>query len=113
MGETVQVSKKLLVAPNCLQNRLLDMIEEEIRHAKRGEEAYIGVKMNSLTDKKLMDKLIEASQAGVEIELIVRGICCLIPGVEGYTENIRVISIVGRFLEHSRILHFPFCSVRW
>ena len=87
MGETVRVSKKLLVAPNCLQNRLLDMIEEEIRHAKRGEEAYIGVKMNSLTDKKLMDKLIEASQAGVEIELIVRGICCLIPGVEGYTEK--------------------------
>ena len=82
------------------------MIEEEIRHAKRGEEAYIGVKMNSLTDKKLMDKLIEASQAGVEIELIVRGICCLIPGVEGYTENIRVISIVGRFLEHSRIYIF-------
>ena len=106
MGETVRVSKKLLVAPNCLQNRLLDMIEEEIRHAKRGEEAYIGVKMNSLTDKKLMDKLIEASQAGVEIELIVRGICCLIPGVEGYTENIRVISIVGRFLEHSRIYIF-------
>ena len=106
MGETVQVSKKLLVAPNCLQNRLLDMIEEEIRHAKRGEEAYIGVKINSLTDKKLMDKLIEASQAGVEIELIVRGICCLIPGVEGYTENIRVISIVGRFLEHSRIYIF-------
>ena len=106
MGETVRVSKKLLVAPNCLQNRLLDMIEEEIRHAKRGEEAYIGVKINSLTDKKLMDKLIEASQAGVEIELIVRGICCLIPGVEGYTENIRVISIVGRFLEHSRIYIF-------
>ena len=106
MGETVQVSKKLLVAPNCLQNRLLDMIEEEIRHAKRGEEAYIGVKMNSLTDKKLMDKLIEASQAGVEIELIVRGICCLIPGVEGYTENIHIISIVGRFLEHSRIYIF-------
>ena len=70
MGETVRVSKKLLVAPNCLQNRLLDMIEEEIRHAKRGEEAYIGVKMNSLTDKKLMDKLIEASQAAWRSNLL-------------------------------------------
>ena len=106
MGEAVRVSKKLLVAPHCLQNRLLDMIEEEIRHAKKGEEAYIGVKINSLTDKKLIDKLVEASQAGVKIELVVRGICCLIPGVEGYTENIRIISIVGRFLEHSRIYIF-------
>ena len=106
MGEAVQVSKKLLVAPHCLQNRLLDMIEEEIRHARKGEDAYIGVKMNSLTDRKLMDKLIEASQAGVKIEMVIRGICCLIPGVPGYTENIRVISIVGRFLEHSRIYIF-------
>lgn len=93
MGEAVQVSKKLLVAPHCLQNRLLDMIEEEIRHARKGEDAYIGVKMNSLTDRKLMDKLIEASQAGVKIEMVIRGICCLLPGVPGYTENIRVISI--------------------
>ena len=82
------------------------MIEEEIHRAKAGEEAYIGIKMNSLTDKKIIDKLIEASEAGVKIDMIIRGICCLIPGVEGKTENIRIISIVGRFLEHSRIYIF-------
>ena len=80
------------------------MIEEEIQHVKNGEEGYIGIKINSLTDKVIISKLVEASQAGVKIEMIVRGICCLIPGVKGYTENITVISIVGRFLEHSRIL---------
>ena len=106
MGETVQESEHLLVAPNCLQNRILDMIDEEINYAKAGEEAYIGLKMNSLTDKKIMEKLIEASCAGVKIDMIVRGICCLIPGVKGKTENITVRSIVGRFLEHSRIYIF-------
>lgn len=106
MGETVESSKHLLVAPNCLQNRILEMIEEEIKHAKNGKEAYIGVKINSLTDKKIIDRLILASQAGVKIEMIVRGICCLIPGVKGKTENIRVISIVGRYLEHSRVYIF-------
>ena len=106
MGETVKATKHLLVAPNCLQNKVLDMIEEEIEHAKNGEEAYIGVKINSLTDKKIIDRLIQASKAGVKIELVVRGICCLIPGVPGETENIRVISIVGRYLEHSRIYIF-------
>ena len=106
MGETVKATKHLLVAPNCLQNKVLDMIEEEIEHAKNGEEAYIGVKINSLTDKKIIDRLIQASKAGVKIDLVVRGICCLIPGVEGETENIRVISIVGRYLEHSRIYIF-------
>jgi polyphosphate kinase len=73
---------------------------------KNGEEGYIGIKINSLTDKVIISKLVEASQAGVKIEMIVRGICCLIPGVKGYTENITVISIVGRFLEHSRIYRF-------
>lgn len=106
MGETVKATKHLLVAPNCLQNKVLDMIEEEIEHAKNGEEAYIGVKINSLTDKKIIDRLIQASKAGVKIDLVVRGICCLIPGVAGETENIRVISIVGRYLEHSRIYIF-------
>ena len=105
-GETVEESGHLLVAPKCLQNRILDMIQEEIDHKKSGEEAYIGLKLNSLTDKKIMDKLVEASCAGVHIDMIIRGISCLIPGVEGKTENIRIISIVGRFLEHSRIYIF-------
>ena len=96
-GETVEETHLLLVAPKCLQNKVLDMIEEEIQHVKNGEEGYIGIKINSLTDKVIISKLVEASQAGVKIEMIVRGICCLIPGVKGYTENITVISIVGRF----------------
>lgn len=105
-GETVEETRLLLVAPKCLQNRVLDMIEEEIAHVKNGEDGYIGIKINSLTDKVIIDKLVEASQAGVKIEMIVRGICCLIPGVKGYTENIKVVSIVGRYLEHSRIYRF-------
>lgn len=105
-GEVVEDMQHLLVAPKCLQNKVLDMIDEEIDHAKNGEPAYIGIKMNSLTDKKIIDKLVAASCAGVKIEMIIRGICCLVPGVKGKTENIRVISIVGRFLEHSRIYMF-------
>lgn len=105
-GEVVEHTRHLLVAPKCLQNKVLGMLDEEIAHAKNGEEAYAGFKLNSLTDKKIIDKLIEASEAGVKIDMIIRGICCLIPGVEGKTENIRIISIVGRFLEHSRIYIF-------
>ena len=105
-GETVKETKHLLVAPNCLQNKVLAMIDEEIHHAKAGEEAYIGLKMNSLTDKKIIDKLIYASESGVKIDMVIRGINCLIPQVKGKTDNIRVISIVGRFLEHSRIYIF-------
>lgn len=105
-GETVDESEHLLVAPKCLQPRIIAMIEEEIRHKKNGGDAYIGLKLNSLTDKKIIDKLIEASRAGVRIDMVIRGICCLIPGVKGETENIRVVSIVGRFLEHSRIYIF-------
>ena len=106
MEETVDNVQHLLVAPRCLQNKVLSMIDEEIACAKEGREAYIGLKMNSLTDKKIIDKLIEASQAGVKIDMGIRGICCLIPGVKGKTENIQVRSIVGRFLEHSRIYIF-------
>lgn len=106
MGETVEDMEYLLVAPKCLQNKVLAMIDEEIEHAKVGEQAYIGLKMNSLTDKRIMNKLVEASCAGVHIDMVVRGICCLIPGVKGQTENIHIISIVGRFLEHSRIYIF-------
>ena len=105
-AQTVEHTNHLLVAPNCLQNKLIDKIDAEITKVQDGNAGYIGVKMNSLTDKKLIDKLIEASMAGVQIDLIVRGICCLIPEVEGYTDNIQVISIVGRYLEHSRIYIF-------
>ena len=103
---TVKSSDALLVAPNCLQNRVMEMIDEQIKLAESGKEAYIGVKINSLTDKTIIDGLIRASNAGVRTELAVRGICCLIPGVKGETENIRVVSIVGRLLEHSRIYIF-------
>ena len=105
-GEFMEETKYLLVAPKCLQNKILAMIDEEIERVHQGEAGYIGIKINSLTDKTIIDKLVEASQAGVKIEMIVRGICCLIPGVKDYTENIKVISIVGRFLEHSRIYRF-------
>lgn len=106
LGETVEETKHLLVAPKCLQNKVLAMMDEEIEYAKKGEDAYIGVKINSLTDKVIIEKLIEASKAGVKIDLIIRGICCLVPGIEGETDNITVISVVGRFLEHSRIYRF-------
>jgi len=106
MGDTVRETEHLLVAPHCLQDKVLGMIDEEIARARAGLDAYVGVKINSLTDKRIMDRLSEASCAGVRVDLIVRGICCLIPGIAGKTENIRVISIVGRFLEHSRIYIF-------
>ena len=103
LGETVDHMQHLLVAPHCLQNKLLDMIDGEMR---KGSEGYIRLKLNSLTDKTLMNKLVEASQAGVRIDMVVRGICCLRGGVPGMTENIHIVSIVGRFLEHSRIYIF-------
>lgn len=106
LGETVEYTEHLMVAPKCLQNKVIDLIDREIQYAKAGEEAYIGVKINSLTDKKIIDKLIEASQAGVKIEMVIRGICCLQSGLPGLTDNIRIISIVGRYLEHSRIYIF-------
>lgn len=102
----VKETKQLLVAPLCLKSKILSMLDEEIVHARNGEEAYFAAKVNSISDRQIMDKLAEASQAGVKIELVVRGICCLKAGVPGYTENIRIISIVGRYLEHSRIYIF-------
>ncbi len=106
MGDTVEETRHLLVAPNCLQNKVVAMIDEEIAKVKAGGEGYIGFKINSLTDKVIIQKIVEASQAGVKAELIIRGICCLKPGVLGYTDNVTVVSVVGRFLEHSRIYRF-------
>ncbi len=105
-GQTVEECSHLMVAPHCLQNKVLELMDGEIAHAEAGEEAYIGIKINSLTDKDIIKRLIRASKAGVKVELIVRGICCLKPRVPGQTENITVVSVVGRFLEHSRIYRF-------
>ncbi len=99
-------SKHLLVSPFTLRNRFEGMIDREIDNAKAGKPAYMLLKMNSLEDTAMIDKLYEASQAGVRIQIIVRGICCLIPGVEGMSENIEVISIIDRFLEHARVYIF-------
>ena len=106
LGQVMKETKYLMVAPKCLRNKILDKMDEQIALAKRGEPGYIGAKMNSLTDKRIIEKLMEASQAGVDIELIVRGSCCLIAGVPGATDHITVRSIVGRYLEHSRIYIF-------
>ena len=100
------VYQKLLVAPETLKSGLMKYIDREIEKARVGKDGYILAKMNSLTDKTIIDKFEEASRAGVRIELIIRGICCILPGIEGKTDNIRVISIVGRFLEHSRVYSF-------
>lgn len=105
-GTFVEKTNKLLVSPYALLPQVLEMIDEQIEIAKNGGKGYFAAKINSLNDKSIIAKLVEASQAGVKIELLVRGICCIIPGVEGYTENITVRSIVGRFLEHSRIFIF-------
>jgi polyphosphate kinase len=101
-----QEFRKLIIAPRDMRKRLLAMIEDEINHVKNGQKGTIWAKMNSLVDEKIIDALYRASQAGVIIELIIRGICCLRPNVVGLSENIRVKSIVGRFLEHSRIYCF-------
>lgn len=106
LGNTVDTSSVLLVAPKCLQTPILDMIDNEIECAKSGKPSYIALKMNSLTDKKIITKLAEASAAGVKIDMIIRGISCLQSGIKDSTDNITIKSIVGRFLEHSRIYIF-------
>lgn len=106
MEEFIDNTVSLLVAPKCLKREVLQMMNDEINHVKNGEPGYVGIKINSLTDKEIIDKLVECSQAGVRVEMVIRGICCLVPGIEGYTDNITVKSAVGRFLEHSRIYIF-------
>lgn len=98
--------RSLLIAPVNLRDKMLELIEREIKHQADGKKAHILVKINSLTDLTIIHALYRASQAGVKIDLIIRGICILRPGVKGLSENIRVISVVGRFLEHSRIFYF-------
>jgi polyphosphate kinase len=98
--------RKLLVAPVTLRDRFAQLIEREIEHQKKRRDGHLILKMNALVDKKMIELLYQASQAGVKVQLLVRGICCLLPGVPGVSENITVTSIVGRFLEHSRIFYF-------
>jgi polyphosphate kinase len=89
-----------------MRRRFYELIDAEIEHASKGDEAWMLLKMNSLEDPKMIQRLYEASQAGVRIRIVVRGICCLVPGVEGQSENIEVTSILGRFLEHARFYGF-------
>ena len=97
--------RKLLVAPVNMRDRILSMINREITHCRKGGKGHIVAKMNSLVDPKIIEALYLASQVGVKIDLIIRGICCLRPGIKGISNNIRVISVIGRFLEHSRIFY--------
>ena len=106
LNQVIKETDILMVAPKCLQNKVIDRIDREIQIAKDGGDGYLGIKINSLTDKKIIDKLIEASMAGVKIEMVIRGICCLRSQIPGKTDNIKITSVVGRFLEHSRIYIF-------
>jgi polyphosphate kinase len=98
--------KHLIVSPHYTRNRFYKLIDREIMHALSGKDTYIHLKMNSLSDNRMIDKLYDASRAGVKIKLIIRGICCLIPGIPGMSENIEAISIVDNYLEHSRVYIF-------
>ena len=106
LGQTVKDMHHLMVAPHCMRTYILDKLDHQIVLAKEGRPAYFGGKMNSLTDKKIINRLIQASRAGVKIALLVRAACCLVSGIQGWTDNITISSIVGRYLEHSRIYIF-------
>ncbi|WP_311531509.1 polyphosphate kinase 1 [uncultured Anaerococcus sp.] len=106
IGNLEGTYKKLLVAPKSMQVGLYDLIDDQIDKAQRGEEAYIRLKMNSISDRVLINRLARASQAGVKIEMMVRGITCILPGIEGKTDNLEIYQVVGRFLEHHRIYQF-------
>ncbi|WP_282044503.1 polyphosphate kinase 1 [Winogradskyella flava] len=100
--------KHIITSPHYTKSKLFALIDDEIYNAKQGKPAYIKLKMNSISSYKMVDKLYEASRAGVKIQMIVRGLCCLVPGVEGMSENIEIISIIDKFLEHTRL--FIFCN---
>ena len=106
LEQVVEETEHLLVSPKCMQSKIVELIDKEIEKVAEGKEGYIGFKCNSLTDKVIIKKLIEASNKGVKVDMVIRGISCLIAGVPGYTENITIKSIVGRYLEHSRIYIF-------
>ncbi len=106
LGNLPEATDELLVAPHTLKPRILAFIKRETERSKAGKYGYIGLKLNGLTDLDIMAALVEASKAGVKIDLVVRGICRLVSGIKGVTENIRVVSIVGRFLEHARLYVF-------
>lgn len=98
--------KHIITSPHYTKSKLFALIDKEIENAKRGKPAYMKIKLNSISSYVMVDKLYEASRAGVKIQMIIRGLCCLVPGIEGMSENIEVISIVGKFLEHTRLLIF-------
>lgn len=106
LGETTPETEALWVAPHCYRSRVLELLDREIDIQKNGGHGYVAIKINSFNDVGVMEKMVEASQAGVEIHLYVRGICCLRPGIKGYTETITVRALLGRYLEHSRIFVF-------
>lgn len=100
--------KHIITSPHYTQNSFFKLIDQEISNKKKGKPAYIRLKMNSISSYKMIDKLYEASRAGVKVQMIVRGICCLIPGVKGMSENIEVLSVIDKFLEHTRL--YTFCN---
>jgi polyphosphate kinase len=105
--------RNLLVAPHGVRKGIIERIEREVQSAREGADARIRLKANALVDEQVIDALYRASRAGVRVEVVVRGICALRPGVEGISENIVVRSILGRFLEHSRVIHFQAINEFW